>query len=142
MPIYIQRLPITISSGFPCFKLYHYGEDNHLPVGDFLVDLNKSRQDCFNRLLVLFKKLIEVGRIVNQEQFKAIEGHKPIYEFKAYSVRIYCFRDGDKWVLVEGDDDKKSDNSRSRNMQCIIRAENRYALYWQAKNAGKLEVRE
>ena len=132
----------TTSGTVPKCKLYLFREEDHRPVDEFLFELGKSRHGDFNRLGVLFKKMIEVGKITNKEHFKDVEGHKPLFEFKGHGVRVYCFRDGVDWILVEGDDDKKSDKSKNRNKKCISRAEKRCELYWREKSAGRLEVRE
>jgi len=112
------------------------------PVGEFICDLRKSRIDAFNRLLALFRKIVEQGRIVNETQFKDIKGHKPLYEFKPHGVRIYCFFDGkDRLILVDGDF-KKTNKSSVSNIAAIARAEGRVKLYWTEKEAGRLEVIE
>ena len=141
MAVFIHRLPIRTPGSAPRCTLYLWGEDDSIPVEEFLRDLNKSRPDDFNRLGVLFRRMIEVGKITNQEHFKDVEGHKPLFEFKGRGVRIYCFFDGSDVILLEGDI-KKSDKSKDRNRQSIARAERRVELYRQEKATGRLEVRK
>ena len=142
MPVSIHYLPIETSGTVPKCKLYLFGEEGHIPVDEFLRELGKSRHEDFNRLGALFRKMVEVGKITNTEHFKDVEGHKPLFEFKGRGVRVYCFREGERWILVEGDDDKKSDSSKNRNKKCIARAERRCEQYLREKSAGRLEVRE
>ncbi|MGI6296021.1 MAG: hypothetical protein ACOX3G_08015 [Armatimonadota bacterium] len=121
-------------------RLYLWGDGEQYPVGDFLQELAKSRSKEFKRVTALFDKMASTGKIVNQEQFKDVEGHKPLFEFKAYDVRIFCFFDERGLILVEGDI-KKSNKSKDRNRQAIARAQQRFELYQMDKKAGRVEER-
>ncbi|MDO8586361.1 MAG: hypothetical protein Q7T82_04915 [Armatimonadota bacterium] len=140
MPVRIHMLPVKPSSGVVRSRIYLWGENDSIPVDKFLRDLSKSRPDDLKRLYALFKKMLDVGRITNSEHFKDVEGHKPLFEFKAHGVRVYCFFDGSDVILVEGDF-KKTNKSSAQNRQAIARAENRAAAYWREKKSGRLEMR-
>jgi hypothetical protein len=140
MPVYIYLLP-TEPSGLRKHRLFLWAENEKIPVGEFLNDLRKSRPRDAIKLVSLFDKAAGLERITNPEHFKDIEGHKPLWEFKAHGVRIYCFFDGPDIILVEGDF-KKSDKSSASNRQAIARAEQRAHLYQEEKKANRVEVRK
>lgn len=141
MQISIHHLPSTASSGSRKVRLYLWADGEDIPVGDFLQQLATTNPNQFKRVGALFNRMAEAGRITNSESFKDVEGHKPLFEFKAHQVRIYCFYDEMKLILVEGDI-KKSDKSKDRNRQSILRAQRRAEDYWQEKRAGRVEVKE
>lgn len=139
MSISLYRLPFP-TEGAASLRLYLWGSGGLYPVDDFLQKLAKSRAKEFKRVIKLFDKMASEGKIINQEQFKDVEGHKPLSEFKAYDVRIFCFFDERKLILVEGDI-KKSSKSKDRNRQAIARAQQRCELYLSEKKAGRVEER-
>lgn len=142
MTVSLIPVPINISSSAPKCRLYFWAEDGKAPVADYLVELGKSRPAEFRRLQALFERIAETGRIINAEHFKDVEGHKPLFEFKARGPRIYCFFDGSNLLILAEGDIKTSDKSKSGNKSAIERAERRADLYWQEKKAGRLEVRK
>lgn len=140
MPVSIYLLP-TEPSGLRKHRLFLWANNEKIPVGEFLKDLRKSRPKDAFKLVSLFDKAAGLERITNPEHFKAVEGHKPLFEFKAHGVRIYCFFDGRDIILVEGDF-KKTDKSSAGNKQSIARAGERARLYWEDKKANRVEVSE
>ena len=141
MSIWICHLPATISSAVPKVRLYLWADGQDVPVSDFLQELGKSSPNEFKRVRALLNRMAEAGKITNPENFKHVAGHKPLFEFKAGYVRIYCFFDEAKLILVEGDI-KKSNKSKNRNRQSITRAQRRAEEYWQEKKTGKVEVKQ
>lgn len=140
MAISIHYMPASIS-GVSIVRLYLWADGDDVPVRSFLLELGKSRPNELKRLRVLFNRMAEVGKIINEYQFKDVDGHKPLYEFKANDVRIFCFFDDKKLILVEGDI-KKSDKSKDRNRQSIVRAQERARQYKEEKEAGRVEVKQ
>lgn len=52
------------------------------------------------KLVVLFRRMADHGNIPNREQFKAISGD--VFEFKKHQIRVFCFRQGNRWLLTNG----------------------------------------
>lgn len=52
------------------------------------------------RLLVLFERLAEAGRVSNTRQFRKLE--EDIWEFKRGQIRFGCFQVGARWLLTHG----------------------------------------
>ncbi len=52
------------------------------------------------KLLALLKRMADHGTIPNREQFKKIRGK--IFEFKKHQIRVFCFQEGNRWLLTNG----------------------------------------
>ncbi len=50
--------------------------------------------------MALFSRMGDMGKIHDEEKFK--HEQDKIYAFKIHQSRIYCFRDGNDWVLTNG----------------------------------------
>ena len=50
--------------------------------------------------------MAEHGTVRNPEQFKPVQGK--IFEFKKHQIRVFCFREGDRWLLTNGYKKKKT----------------------------------
>jgi hypothetical protein len=72
-----------------------------LPAEEFYDGLPLSDQA---KVMSLFRRMAEAGRIINREKFKQVEGD--IFEFKSFRARISCYRDGNSWYLLHGFDKK------------------------------------
>jgi phage-related protein len=68
-----------------------------MPAKEFIKELDDGDK---RKLDVLFRRMAEMGRIFNREQFKQVEGK--IYEFKRYQLRIGCFQAEHRWLLTHG----------------------------------------
>lgn len=79
--------------------------DASSPARDFVEALGASD---LAKVLNLFQRLADHGRIENGQKFKRLDG--PIWEFKSHQIRIPCFQDGSAWVLTHGFI-KKSDSA-------------------------------
>ena len=44
--------------------------------------------------------MAEHGDAPNPEQFKHVQGK--LFEFKKHQIRVFCFRDGNSWILTNG----------------------------------------
>jgi hypothetical protein len=67
------------------------------PAEEFYVELDQRDKA---KILNLFKRLADVGRIGNSTKFKPVEGG--ILEFKAFAIRISCYQDQRRWYLLHG----------------------------------------
>jgi len=67
------------------------------PARDFIESLNESDQ---RKLVALLGRMAEHGNVPNKEQFKHVDGK--LFEFKKHQIRVFCFRDGDSWILTNG----------------------------------------
>lgn len=76
---------------------YAVRSNGSMAAKEFIATLTETDQ---RRLAVLFKRLADIGRIMNREQFKRVEG--PIWEFKRHQVRVACFQIGKRWLLTHG----------------------------------------
>lgn len=61
--------------------------DGSMPARDSLESLTPRDKA---RVLVLFERLAEHGRIASREQFKKVEGTE-FWEFKRFQTRVICF---------------------------------------------------
>jgi len=86
-----------------------------IPASEFLTALEERWQA---RLLVLFQRLGDFGRIDNREQFKKVKGD--IWEFKSFKIRMLCYYRPDKRVVVTHGFVKKEDRIPTRE---LLRAE-------------------
>lgn len=50
--------------------------------------------------MALFTRMGDHGKIHDEEKFK--HEQDKLYAFKIFKARIYCFRDGNDWVLTNG----------------------------------------
>jgi hypothetical protein len=81
------------------------------PAREIYLSLNDKEKA---RVMELFRRLAETGRISNREQFKSLgkEGGD-LWEFKKFQIRFLGdFRPGKKFVVAQGIVDKKRDHLR------------------------------
>jgi hypothetical protein len=67
------------------------------PARDFVENLEPPDQ---RKLVVLLRRMAEHGNVPNEQQFKHVKGK--LFEFKKHQIRVFCFRDGDSWILTNG----------------------------------------
>ncbi len=73
--------------------------DGRMPAKDFFDE--RSAKDK-SRLLSLFERLGDHGRINNDQKFKKIVG-TDFFEFKSFQIRVICFTlPGGRMVLTHG----------------------------------------
>ncbi|MFW5731714.1 MAG: type II toxin-antitoxin system RelE/ParE family toxin [Planctomycetota bacterium] len=66
----------------------------------WLSDLQQADRPAFRKLLAMFHRMTEVGRIVNRTKFKKLQGD--LWEFKCSHYRIGCYQDRNSWILTHG----------------------------------------
>lgn len=76
---------------------YAVRADGSMPAKEFVEGLDVADQ---MKLIALFCRMARKGSISNQLQFKKIRG--PIFEFKKQQMRVFCFREGNRWLLTNG----------------------------------------
>lgn len=65
------------------------------------------------KVLALFKRLADAGKISNEEKFKRVEGTE-LFEFKSFQVRFLGdFRPGRRFVLAHGLRKKKDKHNKA-----------------------------
>ena len=68
-----------------------------MPARSFVRELDDADK---RKVVVLFRRMAEIGQIHNKEQFKKVQGS--IFEFKRFQIRIGCFQTGRRWILTHG----------------------------------------
>lgn len=67
------------------------------PAKEFVENLNDSD---LRKLMTLFRRMADTGKIFNREQFKQVEDK--IFEFKRFQIRVGCFQLEHRWLLTHG----------------------------------------
>ena len=141
MPVSLHPVPVKCSHGMPKFGLFFWAGDGKQPAAEYLNSLRRSRPHEAAKMVKLFRHKVDNGYITNTQHFKDVEGQKPLYEFKVGGIRVYCFFDETRMILVEGYT-KQTNKTSAQNRQAIERAERRTEAYWKEKDAGRIEVYE
>lgn len=100
------------------------------PVSDFLNGLSQQDQA---KVFRLFKQMADAGEIRNTEKF--IHEEDDIYAFKSFQVRIYCFFDTGRLLLLTHGFKKQQRKARPED---IKRAKNIREAYLKAKERGEI----
>lgn len=85
---------------------YAIRNDNSVPAQDYFHGLETRWQA---RLLTLYQRLGDTGRISNTEQFNKFADE--FFEFKAFQVRMPCYFRSDKRVVITHGFFKKKEGS-------------------------------
>jgi mRNA-degrading endonuclease RelE of RelBE toxin-antitoxin system len=104
--------------------------DGTCPVGEFLDALDPKER---RKLDVLFEMLGEQGKISNREKFKRLVDSENIWEFKSFQIRILCFFDRNRVVLLAHPTRKKTNKLSKED---IKRAEDRRRWYLSKEKLG------
>lgn len=81
---------------------YAVRSDGSMPAKEFIEGLGDSNQ---RKLATLFKRMADHGTVPNSQQFKKVRDR--VFEFKKHQMRVFCFREGDSWLLTNGYKKKK-----------------------------------
>ncbi|MFQ5424458.1 MAG: type II toxin-antitoxin system RelE/ParE family toxin [Phycisphaerae bacterium] len=68
-----------------------------MPAKEFIEGLPEADQ---RKIAVLLHRMAEKGDVPNRQQFKPVRGK--LFEFKKHQIRVFCFRNGDRWLLTNG----------------------------------------
>jgi hypothetical protein len=95
--------------------------DGTCPAAEFFEQLSASDQ---TKLITLFKRFADFGKIINREKFKKIGDN--LFEFKSFQIRVFCFIERNELILTHGcikkrDNLGKADTERAER----IRSEHR-----------------
>ncbi len=117
------------------FDFYAMEQDGQCDLLDFLMELKKSNEREFHKLVKDFDRTADVGVIRNMEKFKALDDG--IHEFKTYGgVRVLCFFDGRLIIVTNGFMKRKKYDSE------ISKAINLRVKYRNAKQSASLKYGE
>lgn len=79
-----------------CYTVKFAKLKDSCPAEDFLASLSKKDWEAVVRII---KRLTDVGKIRNTEQFKKISG-TDFWEFKAFQIRVFCYFAGQRQLVV------------------------------------------
>lgn len=88
----------VVCRGARCTIEYAVRRNGTVPARDFIEQELTVPERA--RLFALFQYLADSGRNTNPQQFKKLEGR--LWEFKRHQIRVACFQDGNRWILVSG----------------------------------------
>ncbi|MFA7235881.1 MAG: type II toxin-antitoxin system RelE/ParE family toxin [Phycisphaeraceae bacterium] len=92
---------VVYDKGPACSIVYAIDAKGNMPAYEFYEgrksELTKQQRRKF---FSYFARMGDVGRITNTDQFNS--ERNGIYAFKIWKQRIYCFQDGNEWVLTHG----------------------------------------
>ena len=88
--------PIVVSGSFRTIE-YAIAANGSMPAREFVENLSVAEKA---KIAQLFRKMADLGKLPNREQFKSVRGG--ICEFKKHQIRVFCFRKGDRWLLTNG----------------------------------------
>ena len=91
--------------------------DRSAPAAEFLLALSDGDKA---KMYALFKRLGDIGLINNKEKFKKIEGTN-FYEFKSFQIRMPCFFEPGKRVIVTHGFRKQGDKIPRSEIERAIR---------------------
>ena len=119
MTLKLERIEVPCTTHNLHWEFYTFWRNGRSQVDEFLRGLQDQDLSAF---LARFESFAQRGSIRDNTKFRAIHGHKGIFEFKISSGhRILCFLDNSKCILVEGFK-KESKHSRRTNREAYARA--------------------
>lgn len=80
---------------------YAVEESGQSMARDFLNSRDVTEKDK-RKLHRLFEQMAQQGEIVNDQNFKKLEGRSEVHEFKGHKARVFAFRSGGTWFLTSG----------------------------------------
>ncbi len=101
------------------YDIYAVTHGDRSRVTDFIDDLQKKDQ---KKVIALLRASADHGLPTNPERFHKLKG-VDICEFKSFQVRLLCFRDKDRLIILthgfikKGDSTPKSEIERAVNIQ-------------------------
>ena len=79
-----------------------------MPAREFVENLSVAEKA---KIAQLFRKMADLGKLPNREQFKSVRGG--ICEFKKHQIRVFCFRKDDRWIPTNGYKKKRNKLARA-----------------------------
>ena len=106
----------------PAFTIeWYWHTQGHSPALEYFEELAENRQD---RLLVLLKRMGDVGRIFDKSKFRS-EGEQ-IFAFKPQPDRFLCFFTAGKKIIITNGFVKKSQKIPPGEKERALRAKADY----------------
>ncbi len=99
MAVSLHKVPLAEPVPLPRFEFYLWASGGHVPVKDFLVQLQQSQLRKVQRLLV---HVAQNGLPGNPERYLKLRGYENLHEFKLHQIRLYFFIDAGRIILTEG----------------------------------------
>ena len=99
--------PIVVSGSFRTIE-YAIAANGSMPAREFVENLSVAEKA---KIAQLFRKMADLGKLPNREQFKSVRGG--ICEFKKHQIRVFCFRKDDRWILTNGYKKKRNKLARA-----------------------------
>ncbi|HEC98661.1 MAG TPA: type II toxin-antitoxin system RelE/ParE family toxin [Nitrospirae bacterium] len=95
---------------------------------DFIEGLEEPDK---KKVIALLKRTADLGLPKNTEKFKSLKG-SGLYEFKSYQVRILCFFDREKVIILTHGFIKKRDKTPKREITKAEKLMREYSV-WRKK---------
>jgi phage-related protein len=110
-------------------KLYTYTQYVFVGVqvnGACIVEefMNKLSVEDRGKLLALFKRFGDEGRISNREKFQKLQDD--IWEFKSYQIRVLCFFGENKTMILTHGFIKKKDKTPKSEIARAVKFRSQY----------------
>jgi phage-related protein len=96
-------------------------DNDRCVLEEFMKDLPRPEQV---KVLALMERMADYGSPQNDQKFKHLEG--PLYELKSYQVRIPCFFDGARVVILTHGFLKKRDRTPRTEIDRALRMAKEY----------------
>jgi phage-related protein len=92
------------------------------PVRAFIEELQESDQ---KKVIQLLRRAADYGLLKNEEKFRKLKSYE-LWEFKSFQVRLMCFMDGDKLVILTHGFIKKQDKTPRTEIEKAVRLKMEY----------------
>lgn len=91
-------------------------------IVDFIEGLERKDQ---KKVIALLQNSADNGLPRNEERFHKLKG-VDIWEFKSFQVRLFCFRDKDRLIILTHGFIKKSDATPKKEIDKAVRLQREY----------------
>jgi len=99
------------------FAIYGITNNDRCLFRDFIEGLNASDQ---KKIIALLKRTADDGTPGNTEKFDSITGTR-LWEFKSFQIRIFCFFDKGKMIILTHGFIKKKNRTPSAEIEKALR---------------------
>ena len=115
---------LTIIKKGKAFEIRAITNGNRCPVREFIDNLEKKDQQ---KVIALLIRLADHGMLGNEQKFRKLEGKGvDLWELKSFQVRILCFFDKDRLVILTHGFIKKSRATPTAEIDKAIRLRKEY----------------
>ena len=106
------------------FNIWAMTHENRCPVKEFIDRLETSDQ---RKVIALFDRLANHGILNNEEKFHKLKGKGiSIWVFKSFQVRILCFFDQQRLVILTHGFKKKGNEMPKEEIEKALRFQKEY----------------